>query len=112
MDYQKAFDSIEFNAVMSSLVEQGINTNYVKVLKEANSGCTTDIILFDTPVRIPVEKGVKQGDTISPKLFTACLETVFRKLNWKSGADINGEQLNHLRFADDVVLIAEDVKRT
>ena len=111
VDYQKAFDSVEFNAVMSSLYEQGINTNYIKLLKEANSGCTTDITLFDTPIRIPVTKGVKQGDTISPKLFTACLETVFRKLSWKSGIDVNGEQLNHLRFADDVVLIANNTRK-
>lgn len=111
VDYQKAFDSVEFNAVMRSLSEQGVNANYIKLLKEANSGCTTDITLFDTPLRIPVEKGVKQGDTISPKLFTACLEMVFRRLNWKSGININGEQLNHLRFADDVVLIASNVKK-
>ncbi len=25
---------------------------------------------------------VRQGDTISPKLFTACLEEIFKKLEW------------------------------
>ncbi|KAG1654084.1 putative uncharacterized transposon-derived protein F52C9.6 [Nymphon striatum] len=55
-----------------------------------------------------LEKGVRQGDSISPKLFTVCLENVFRCLNWTSkGIPINGEGLTNLRFADDVVLFPE-----
>ena len=49
-----------------------------------------------------------QGDTISPKLFTSCLEDTFRSLNWeKSGMNITVKYLNHLRFADDIVIISE-----
>ncbi|KAL0840406.1 hypothetical protein ABMA28_015663 [Loxostege sticticalis] len=54
--------------------------------------------------------GVRQGDTISPKLFTAALENVFRKLDWSDkGISIDGERLNNLRFADDIVLISDNV---
>ena len=46
------------------------------------------------------------GDKYSPKLFTACLEGIFRKLSWESkGINIDGEHLTHLRFADAIVLI-------
>ena len=58
--------------------------------------------------KIPICKGVRQGDTISPKLFTASLEDTFRDLNWEDkGISINGKRLNNLRFADDVTLISE-----
>ncbi|KAK7128640.1 hypothetical protein R3I94_017013 [Phoxinus phoxinus] len=71
--------------------------------------------MFDWPLNIEVGRGVKQGDTISPKLFTACLEQIFRQLNWdKVGIKINGRWLNHLCFADDIVLIgcsAVDVQK-
>ena len=30
---------------------------------------------------IRINRGVRQGDTTSPKLFTATLESVFRRLN-------------------------------
>jgi hypothetical protein len=53
---------------------------------------------------------VRQGDTISPKLFNAALESVFRKLKWENkGIMIDGEPLSHLHFADDIVLFAHDV---
>ena len=58
-----------------------------------------------------VETGVKQGDPLSPILFNSALEKVFRKLNWEDkGISINGEKLNNLRFADDIVLFSHDLK--
>ena len=80
IDYEKAFDNVELNAVFKALIEQGIDPNYVELIKEANTGCSTDIKLFHRDVRIPIGKGVRQGDPISPKLFTACLEMVFREI--------------------------------
>ena len=51
---------------------------------------------------------VTQGDTISPKLFTATLESIFRMLNWENkGVKIDGEFLSNLRFADDILLFIE-----
>jgi len=45
-----------------------------------------------------IEKGVRQGDLISPKLYCAVLESVFQKLNWDEvGIKFNGEYLHHLR---------------
>ncbi|GBP91596.1 Putative uncharacterized transposon-derived protein F52C9.6 [Eumeta japonica] len=56
-----------------------------------------------------VAKGVRQGDPLSPKLFSAILESVFRDLEWqKDGINIDGKKLNHLRFADDPVLITDN----
>ena len=53
-------------------------------------------------------RGVRQGDTISPKLFTATLESIFRRLNWENkGVKIDGEFLSNLRFADDIFLCTE-----
>ena len=47
-------------------------------------------------------------DTISPLLFNAALERIFRRLDWQDrGININGRRLSHLRFADDIALISE-----
>ncbi|CAG9120660.1 unnamed protein product [Plutella xylostella] len=60
---------------------------------------------------IQLQRGVRQGDVISPKLFTNALEDVFKTLDWKRhGICINGEYMSHLRFADDIVIMAESLQ--
>ncbi|CAH2240915.1 jg9651 [Pararge aegeria aegeria] len=57
---------------------------------------------------IQLQRGVRQGDVFSPKLFTAALEDVFKLLDWNGlGININGEYITQLRFADDVVIMAD-----
>ena len=58
--------------------------------------------------KIRIKRGVRQGDTISPKLFTATLESIFIRLNRENkGVKIDGEFLSNLRFADDIFLCTE-----
>ena len=87
IDFEKAFDSVETWSIWDSLenVEwtQGTprcSNMYTKMLRHVM------------------------------KLFTSVLESVFKKLDWsKKGIDIKGEFLSHLRFADDIVLMAVDL---
>ncbi|GBP74838.1 hypothetical protein EVAR_55108_1 [Eumeta japonica] len=62
-----------------------------------------------------VEKGVRQGDPLLPKLFFAVLESIFRRLNWEHfGINVDGVLLSNLRFVNDIVLLArtlEDVRK-
>ena len=60
VDYLKAFDSVESNGVFQSLREQRIASQYMDLLRETNSGCTTHVSLLSSPIRVPVQKGVKQ----------------------------------------------------
>ena len=54
---------------------------------------------------------MRQGDPISPKLFTATIQGVFKNAQPdEKGINIDGEQLSNLRFADDVALTTDDVK--
>ena len=56
---------------------------------------------------INARRGVRQGDTISPKLFTAALKSIFRRLTWETrGLKIDGEHLSNFRFADDILICA------
>ena len=60
---------------------------------------------------IRILRGVRQGDPISPKIFTASIEEVFKNCDLeKRGIDIDGEKLTDLRFADDVALTTNSVK--
>ncbi|XGW22052.1 hypothetical protein V3C99_004762 [Haemonchus contortus] len=69
VDYKKAFDSVETNAILNAMSRYGINSCYVDLLEELNRCCTTEIKHFNDPCQIKICKGVRQGDTISPRLF-------------------------------------------
>ncbi|WKY04399.1 hypothetical protein Q1695_005415 [Nippostrongylus brasiliensis] len=97
IDLKKAFDSVETKAVIEALCKQGVSTQYVKILSELYKGFTTVITPFYNNVRINVKRGVRQGHTISPKLFNASLENIMRTLEWDDmGVKIDGRQLHHL----------------
>ena len=92
---------------MSALEEQGVESVYINVLRHIYDHATSFIRLHKDSEPFQLERGVRQGDTSSPKLFTACLERAFRQLNWQEkGIRIDGEYLSHLRFADDIIIVA------
>ena len=60
---------------------------------------------------INILRGVRQGDSISPKLFTAAIQEVFKNSDLQlRDLDIDGERLTDLRFADDVALTTNTIE--
>ena len=108
VDYEKAFDSVQTQAILTSLQEQGIEEVYTEILKNIYMDSSVTVHLHKESQKIRIKRGVKHGDTISPKLFTATLESILRRLNWENkDVKIDGEFLNNFRFADDIFLCTE-----
>lgn len=108
IDYRKAFDSLHQCKIWESLKEQGINRCYIDILREVYENCSARVQLETLGDEFTIKRGVRQGDPVSPKLFSAVLENIFRQLNWQNmGLNIDGRRLHHLRFADDIVLFEE-----
>ena len=81
---------------------------YIEILKDIYTDSSVTVHLHKESENIRIKRGVRQGDTISPKLFTATLESIFRRLNWENkGVKIDGEFLSNIRFADDIFLCTE-----
>ncbi|GFO44228.1 endonuclease-reverse transcriptase [Plakobranchus ocellatus] len=59
------------------------------------------------PEAFEIQRGVRQGNPISPKLFITVIEQVFKEADLKYGINIDGEYVRDLRFADDVALCIE-----
>ena len=108
VDYEKAFDSIGHDAVMKALKNQGVAQTYINTLTNVYTDGTAQIRTDKLSEKFKIERGVRQGDTLSPNLFTAALEEIFKRTSLdQSGITINGERLSNLRFADDIVLFSE-----
>ncbi|KJH44400.1 hypothetical protein DICVIV_09566 [Dictyocaulus viviparus] len=86
IDLKKAFDSVETEPVMEALTNQALPTPYIKILRELYRNFTTKITPFYKDIIINV------------------------KLEWdEMGVKIDGRQLHHLRFADDIVFITPNI---
>lgn len=80
VDFEKAFDSISHTSVLKALAEQGIESAYINVLKDIYETSSAFVSVTETTKDFPIERGVKQGDPISPKLFYVVLEMVISKI--------------------------------
>jgi Reverse transcriptase (RNA-dependent DNA polymerase) len=107
VDYAKAFDSIEHVYLWRALTDCNVPKKYIRILKfiYENSSGRIKTESLSRPFRM--ERGIKQGRVLSPKLFNAALENIFKSINWTEiGLSIDGYVLLELRFADDTVVIA------
>ena len=95
IDFQKAFDSIEHEAILKVLESIGINETYIIILEDTYKGATARVHM-DNQVseEIPMLTGVRQGNPISSKLFTATIQEVFKniQLEEKGVQNIDGEK--------------------
>ena len=95
---------------MNALSNARINYRYINIIKYIYENATSQIITTQEKAnKIKIKRGVKQGDSIFPKLFILAMEDMYRELNWQNKVIlINGERLSHLRFADDITLMARN----
>ena len=122
VDFEKAFDTVEHAALWAALLELGVDVAYIDLLKMVYSEQAATVSAGSESRAFNLGRGVKQGDPISPLLFLAIMEVLFRRLKarWnklnarRSGAyfgiviDSAEDPLSNLRFADDVILFASN----
>ena len=110
MDHQKAFDSIEFTALFKALENQRVDQAYITILRDLYNGATSVLKLHRDSDKIKLERDARQGDNISSKIFTACLQdAIIKRIDWEAGRgpNIDCGYLSHLIFTDDIILFAK-----
>ena len=107
VDFTKAFDYINKNALYYKLIQQNIGDKMLKVIISmydiararvnhmGSAGNSTDTL---------------QGGILSPKLFNEFLFDLPKYLDKSNGISINNLILTHILCADDIVLLADSAK--
>ena len=113
VDFEKAFDSVDQWKLLETLSESRIDHRYSSIIRHIYDNATANVRISTNQCtdKFNIDRGVRQGDTLSPKLFVAVLESMLKMINWDStGINIDGKLINHLCFADDIILITDNIQ--
>ncbi|XP_057335088.1 uncharacterized protein LOC130673891 [Microplitis mediator] len=114
VDFKRAFDSVPQDKLWAKLINLGVSTKIIHVLKSLYDSATVQVRQEQEPsYKFRVTEGVLQGESLCPLLFILFLsdiEEFFRKRNC-TGLNLNNiSDILMLLYADDMVLLASSPK--
>ncbi|KAG0435495.1 Retrovirus-related Pol polyprotein from type-2 retrotransposable element R2DM [Dictyocoela muelleri] len=115
VDITKAFDSVPFKYINNILSRLNLPRNFIELIKNSQSNLEINITQNRNIIgSFKPRRGILQGDSLSPLLFTLCMEPISRVLNERDDLKLkmnynNKElQINHLFYMDDLKILAEN----
>lgn len=105
--FVEAFDSVKHEYLWECLRKKGLPPTLINYLIGYYTSTRTALCLRGNAIKwIHPTRGVKQGDPMSPVLFSIVMESILNKLDRGIGIELYGNVVNHIAYADDVVLLA------
>ena len=111
LDVSKAFDSVSHHSITRRLRAMNVHPLLVKYLGDSYVEASTSIKCGPHLVEgISVNRGVKQGDPLSPFLFNSILDELLRSIPEGMGVTCGGHSLPIIAYADDLILYTNTAK--
>jgi exonuclease III len=108
VDFTKAFDYINRNALYFKLKQQQIGDKMLKIISSMFDKAQS-MVYHEGQISESMDSlfGVLQGGILSPKLFNEFLSDLSNYLNPENGIQINDTYFTHILYADDIVLMSD-----
>ena len=115
LDFQKAYDSVNCSFLELVMEKLGFGQRWIRWIMNCVTTTSMSILLNGSPLKpFKMEKGLRQGDPLSPYLFilvSKALVCILRKahdINLIEAVKIGKTKINlkHLQFADDTLIFA------
>ena len=115
VNFEKAYDSVDLDYLDSVMAKMNFPALWRKWISECVGTTTASVLVNGCPTdEFPIERGLRQGDPLSPFLFLLATEglnilmsavvraQLFNGYSVGPGGDVT---LTHLQFADDTLII-------
>src|ERR1700712_2607442 len=113
VDFEKAFDRIDREAIWNTLAKRNIPAKIIRLIRALYENASCSVLhcgkLSD---EFTVKTGVRQGCVLSPLLFITVLDEVLRETVQRGQQGIwwtLTKKLDDLDFADDVCLLSNSI---
>ncbi|XP_017981034.1 PREDICTED: uncharacterized protein LOC108663047 [Theobroma cacao] len=118
LDMMKAYDQLEWDFLFRMLQQFGFNSQWIGIVRRCIANCWFSLLINGGTVGFfKSERGLRQGDSISPLLFILAAEYLSRGLNALFATYPSLHYLfdcsmpvSHLAFADDIIIFTNGAK--
>ena len=112
IDFTKAFDKVRHNKLLNMLQDLDLDGKDIRLVRNLYWDQSAAIRYQNELGNFAsIKRGVRQGCVLSPDLFNLYSENIMRHIEGVGGLIIGGHTLNNLRYADDIVLIAQSKEK-
>ena len=111
LDFAKAFDTIEWSYIYTCMKMLGYGDKFFTMIKLLHNDSTSVVENNGNYSNsIPLSRGCRQGDPISPYILVLCAEILshcIRECGDIKGIEVNGTEIFISQYADDTTLFLE-----
>ncbi|XP_028096961.1 uncharacterized protein LOC114296820 [Camellia sinensis] len=118
LDFEKAYDSVSSNCLLSMMSRFGFGIRWRKWIQECVCTPRVSVLVNGSPTaEFSPEKGLRQGDPLSPFLFNLVAEGLNMLIQRAGesgliigaviGQDGSSTTISHLQFSDDTIIFCK-----
>ncbi len=111
LDFERAFDHVNWSFLLELLEVRGFGDRWIRWIDGLLSSASSAVLLNGVPgIPFSCERGLRQGDPLSPLLFILCADVLFRMIQAAVDADLlpavefGDAKFHSLQFADDLLI--------
>ncbi|KAL2931434.1 LINE-1 reverse transcriptase-like protein [Bienertia sinuspersici] len=114
LDTRKAYDTVEWDFLEETMIGLNFPHPFIQLVMTCVRTLKFCLLINGSPTELfTPQRGLRQGDPLSPLIFTLCMEYYSRILQkvgclegFKFHTRYRSLKLNHLAFADDILIFS------
>jgi hypothetical protein len=115
LDLAKAFDTVSHKHIVAGLERYGTPTQFIDIVRDMYENITTSFQCGTQKTKnIPMTRGVKQGDPLSPLLFNISMDPLLEQIDCQNNGYRYGQSeednISSFCYADDNALTTSSSK--